>query len=175
MRSIWSSGIASSEVAPTDDEPTRKPSISTSVCPRLAPRRNAPDVEPGPPFIVISTPGWRCRSSVRLCAPLRMISSRPITVTSARRSAMGCCLRGSGHRDGREVGWRACATTWECRDRGDREEKALSVTWTTPQRCAVQPRTAVQLRIDASTSERRLGAGRSPGLAMRPLRSLPIA
>jgi hypothetical protein len=31
MRSIWSSGIASSEVAPADDEAMRMPSINTSV------------------------------------------------------------------------------------------------------------------------------------------------
>ena len=66
------------------------PSISTSVCPRLAPRRNIPESEPGPPFCVISTPGWRCRSSVRLCAPARAISAAPMTVMSASTSAIGC-------------------------------------------------------------------------------------
>ena len=48
MRSIASSGIASSDVAPADDEATRTPSISTSVCPRLAPRRKTPDTDAGP-------------------------------------------------------------------------------------------------------------------------------
>ncbi len=93
MRSIWSSGIASSVVAPDDDEPARKPSISTSVCPRFAPRSSAPDTEPGPPFCTISTPGCRCSNSARLCTPLRRISSVPITVTSASTSAIGCDAR----------------------------------------------------------------------------------
>ena len=90
MRSTWSSGMASSDVAPALDEAILMPSISTSVWPRFAPRRKIPDSEPGPPFWVISTAGWRCRSSVRLCAPARAISAAPITVTSARTSAIGC-------------------------------------------------------------------------------------
>ena len=71
----------------------RTPSISTSVWPRFAPRRNTPETEPGPPFCTISTPGCRCRSSVRLCAPARAISSGPMTVTSASTSAIGCASR----------------------------------------------------------------------------------
>ena len=57
MRSIWSSGTASSDGAPTLADDTRRPSISSSVWPRFAPRMNTPDVEPGPPFMMISTPG----------------------------------------------------------------------------------------------------------------------
>ena len=82
MRSIWSRGIASSVVEPADDEPTRSPSINTSVWPRLAPRSNAPDTEPGPPFCTISKPGCRCSSSARLCTPLRRISSAPRRVVA---------------------------------------------------------------------------------------------
>jgi hypothetical protein len=93
MRSTWSSGIASSEVAPVEDEPTRRPSTRTRVWPALAPRMKTADVLPGPPLMLTSTPGWRCRSCGTLCAALRRISSSPITVTSASRSAMGCGVR----------------------------------------------------------------------------------
>ncbi len=109
MWSIWSSGIASSVVAPADDDPARRPSISTSVWPRLAPRRSAPDTEPGPPFFTISTPGCRCSSSARLCTPLRRISSPPITVTSASTSAIGCDARAAVTTIGSSVVGRGCA------------------------------------------------------------------
>ena len=93
MRSIWSSGIASIAAAPEDADAIRSPSMSTSVWAALAPRRKMPDVPPGPPFWTISTPLWRCRSSARLCAPLRRISSESMTVTSARRSVTRCGMR----------------------------------------------------------------------------------
>ena len=83
MRSICSSGIASSVVAPVVDDEMRRPSTSTSVWFAFAPRMNAPLTPARPPFIVISTPGWRCSSCARLSAPLRAISSALITVTSA--------------------------------------------------------------------------------------------
>ena len=43
----------SSGAVPLDDEPTRRPSMSTRVWLLLAPRRNAPLVEPGGPFTTI--------------------------------------------------------------------------------------------------------------------------
>ncbi len=104
MRSTWSSGMASSAVAPTDDDPTRRPSINTSVWPALAPRRNAPDVAPAPPLIVTSTPGCRWSSCGRLCAPLRRISSAWMTVRSASRSEIGCGVRDCRHHDRIEHG-----------------------------------------------------------------------
>ena len=54
---------------------------------------NTPVVAPGPPFCTISRPGWRESSAARLSAPLRAISSGPMTVTSATRSAIDCGAR----------------------------------------------------------------------------------
>ncbi len=82
--------MAESVVAPVVADATRTPSTRTSVCWLLAPRRNTPDTDPGPPFWTISVPGCRCRSSARLCTPDRAISSRPMTVTSASSSVVGC-------------------------------------------------------------------------------------
>jgi hypothetical protein len=57
MRSICASGIASSEVVPALDDATRMPSISTSVCALLAPRKKTPETAPGPPFWMTLDPG----------------------------------------------------------------------------------------------------------------------
>ena len=93
MRSTWSSGIASSVGAPTVDDDTRSPSTRSTVWPRFAPRRNTPEVAPGPPFWTISTPGWPCRSSAKLRAPEAAIASASITVRSAVSVAIGCGMR----------------------------------------------------------------------------------
>ena len=94
MRSIWSSGIASSDVAPrrrrADAQRRRSARASGRGSRRAGTRRTC---APGPPFCTISTPGCRCSSSARLCAPPRAISSAPITVTSASSSGIGCGFR----------------------------------------------------------------------------------
>ncbi len=148
MWSIWSSGIASSAAVPEVDEPTRRPSISTSVWLLLAPRRKTPLVEAGPPFMMISTPGRRRSSSARLCAPARAISSGPITVTSATSSDQGCGARAAvttrDRAPPRPARAAPCAdaaqqarAAMNKRDRGSAAERTIAFL-----RNAVRPRTA---------------------------------
>jgi hypothetical protein len=93
MRSICSRGMASSSAVPLVDEPTRSPSTSTSVRALFAPRRNTPLVDPGPPLVTISTPGWRSSRATSPPGPARAIFSAPINVRSASKSVSGCSAR----------------------------------------------------------------------------------
>ena len=100
MRSIWSSGIASSVAAPTVDDETRNPSTRTH---RLAAIRAAQEHARRSSRVRRSgrsrRPAGRCRSSAKLSAPRCAISSASITVTSATSVAIGCGMRARRHHD----------------------------------------------------------------------------
>ena len=93
MRSIWSTGNCSYAVVPVVAEPTRMPSISTSVSSASVPRTKTEVALPRPPVFAIEIPARPVSSSATECGCSLSISSRVMTVTDARVWSAGSAMR----------------------------------------------------------------------------------
>ena len=89
MRSICERPIDSNSTCPSVADPTRTPSISTTVLPELAPRMNTLAAWPGPPLRETCRPASRRSRSSTESALLARMRSASITTTSAVTRSSG--------------------------------------------------------------------------------------
>ncbi|MFO1425833.1 MAG: hypothetical protein U1F11_02445 [Steroidobacteraceae bacterium] len=138
MRSTCSSGMSWNEASPALVEPTRTPSMSTSVWSDSAPRTNTVLGLPMPPLLVTETPATPRSSSSTSCAWRRSMVVRSMTVTEASVLASGS-------------GTRRAVTTTVCRGSSSGAAAASATAVGMTANSAAQPRARRGLIFEHST------------------------